>query len=106
MSECTFRSKPRLRLSYRGKSLVSGVTARVAPTLSNSSFEGAQLSGAERTPAVPEKTQDERSVAPQLLGGVETAVGVWQEEMWRGVSDLQRVRCHICVAQPPHEVAV
>jgi hypothetical protein len=29
----------RLRLSYRGKSLVSGVTtARVAPTLSNSSF--------------------------------------------------------------------
>ena len=29
----------------------------------------------------------------QLLGGVETAVGVWQEEVWRGVSDLQRVRC-------------
>jgi len=35
----TFRSKPRLRSSCRGKSLVSDVTtARGAPTLSNSSF--------------------------------------------------------------------
>jgi len=24
---------------------------------------------------------------------VETAVGVWQEEVWRGVADFQRVRC-------------
>jgi hypothetical protein len=69
-------------------------------------LRGAQRSGAERTPAVSEETQDEGSVAAQLLGGVETAVGVWQEEIWRGVSDLQRVRCHVCIAQPAHEVAV
>ena len=37
-------------------------------------LEGAQLSGAERTPAASEETQDEGSVAAQLLGGVETAV--------------------------------
>ena len=42
-------------------------------------LEGAQLSGAERTPAASEETH-ERSVAAQLLGGAETAVGVWQEE--------------------------
>ena len=93
-------------MSCRGKSLVSGVTTtRVAPTLSNSFSEGAQLSGAERTPAASEETQDEGSVAAQLLGGVETAVGVWQEEIWRGVSALQRMRC-VCIAQPAHEVAV
>ena len=67
--------------------------------------EGVQLSGAERRPAASEETQDEGSVAAQLLGGVETAVGVWQEEIWRGVSDLQRVR-RACIAQPAHEVAV
>jgi hypothetical protein len=37
---------------------------------------------------------------------VEMAVGVWQEEVWRGVSDLQRVRCHVCIAGSAHEVAV
>ena len=34
-------------------------------------------------PAASEETQDEGSVAAQLLGGVETAVGVWQEEIWQ-----------------------
>ena len=77
-----------------------------APELILRGLEGAQLSGAERRPAASEETQDEGSVAAQLLGGVETAVGVWQEEIWRGVSDLQRVRCHVCIAQPAHEVAV
>ena len=67
-------------------------------------LEGAQLSGAERTPAASEETQDEGSVAARLLGGVETAVGAWQEEGWRGV--FQRVRCHVYIAQPAHEVAV
>ena len=38
--------------------------------------ESAQLSGAERTPAASEETQDEGSVVAQLLGGVETAVAV------------------------------
>jgi hypothetical protein len=87
--------RSRLRLSCRGKSLVSGVTtARVAPTLELilRGLEVAQLSGAERTPAASDETQDDGSVAAQLLGGVETAVGVWQEEIWRGVSDLQRAR--------------
>ena len=37
----------------------------------------------------------------QLLGGVETAVGVWQEEVWRGVSDLRAM--HVSLAQPAHE---
>ena len=54
-------------------------------------LEGAQLSGAEPRSAASKETQDDGSVAVQLLGGVETSVGVWQEEIWRGVSDLQRV---------------
>ena len=62
-------------------------------------LEGAQLSGAERRPAASEETQEEGSAAAELLGGVETAVSVWQEEIWRGVSDLQRVRC-VCIARP------
>src|SRR4051812_21350979 len=37
-------------------------------------LEGAQLSGAERTPAASEETQDKGSVAAKLFGGVETAV--------------------------------
>src|SRR5438477_6064433 len=56
--------------------------------------------------AASEETQDEGSVAAQLLGGVETAVGARQEEVWREFSELQRVRCHVCIAQPAHEVAV
>jgi hypothetical protein len=36
---------------------------------------------------------------------LETAVSVWQEEIWRGVSDLQRVR-YVCIARPTHKVAV
>ena len=97
-------------MSYRGKSLVSGVTtARVARTLSNSPFaawraHSSAVQNGYQPP--PKKTQDEGSVAAQLLGGVETAVGVWQEEIWRGVSDLQHVRCHVCIAQPAHEVGV
>jgi hypothetical protein len=54
--------------------------------------------------AASEEAQDEGSVAAQLLEGVETAVGVWQKEGWRGV--IQRVRCHVCIAQPAHEVVV
>ena len=69
-------------------------------------LEGAQLSGAERTPAASEETQDEGSVAAQLLGGVETAVGVRQEEVRCVVSDLQRVRCHVCIAEPAYEAVV
>ena len=29
-----------------------------------------------------------------------------QEEVWRVVADLQRVRCHVCIAEPTHEVVV
>src|SRR6185437_16065722 len=36
--------------------------------------------------AVLEDTQDEGAVTAQLLRGVETAVGVRQEEVWLGVS--------------------
>ena len=43
-------------------------------------LEVAQLSGAGQTSAASQETQDEGSVAAQLLGGVEMAVGVWQEE--------------------------
>ena len=88
-------------MSCRGKFLVSGVTTARADALELilRGLEGAQLSGAERRPAASEETRDKGSVAAQLLGGVETAVGVWQEEIWRGVSDLQRVRC-VCIAQP------
>ena len=84
------------------------MTARVAPTLSNSFFAAwrAHSSAVQNGhPAASEETQDEGSVAAQLLGGVETAVGVWQEEIWQGVSDLQRVR-RACIAQPTHEVAL
>jgi hypothetical protein len=34
------------------------------------------------------------------------AVVVRQEEVWRGVSDLQGLRCHVRIAQPDHEVAL
>ena len=93
-----------------GKSLVSGVTtARDAPTVSNSSFgawraHSSAVQNGYQPP--PKKTQDEGSVAAQLLGAVETAVGVCQEEIWRGVSELQCVRFHVCIAQPAHEAAV
>jgi hypothetical protein len=82
MSESTFRSEPRLRFSCRGKSLVSGVTTARADALELilRGLEGAQLSGAERRLAAPEETQDEGSVAAQLLGGVVTAVGVWRRK--------------------------
>ncbi len=97
-------------MSCRGKSIVSGghdCEGRAdAFELILRCLEGAQLSRAERTPAASEETQDEGCVAAQLLGGAETAVGVWQEEMGRGVSDLKRVRCHVCIAQPAREVAV
>lgn len=54
------------------------------PTLSDSSFavwRAQQLSSAERKPAAWEETQDEGLAAVQLLGGVEMAVSVWQEEI-------------------------
>ena len=73
-------------MSCRGKSLVSGVDCegRVdALELILRGLERAQLSGRERRPAASEETKDEGSVAAQLLGGVETAVGVWQEEIWQ-----------------------
>ena len=54
----------------------------------------------------PRKTQDQGSAAAQLLGRVETTVGVREEEVRRGVSGLQRVRCHVCVAEPALEVVV
>jgi hypothetical protein len=109
MSESTLRSKLRLRLSLLREVSRLGCHAcegrADALELILRGLEGAQLSGAERRPAASEETRDKGSVAAQLLGGVETAVGVWQEEIWRGVSDLQRVRC-VCIAQPAHEVAV
>jgi hypothetical protein len=67
------------------------MTARVAPTLSNSFFAAwrAHSSAVQNGDQPPRKeTQDEGSVSAQLLGGVETAIRVWQEEIWRGVSDL------------------
>ena len=72
-----------------------------SPDLSFAVWRAQQLSGAERRPAAWEETQDEGSAAVQLLGGVETAVSVWQEEIWRGVSDLQRVRCRLFRAANP-----
>src|SRR5947208_15840421 len=63
--------------------------ASCPPEPSSPSFRGRPATAAS------EETQDEGSVAAQLLGGVETSVGVWQEEVWRGVSDVQRVRCHV-----------
>jgi len=69
-------------------------------------MKSAELRGAERAPAASEETQEQGSVAAQLLGGVETAVGIRQKKVWRVVSDLQRVRCHVCIPKPAHEVVV
>ena len=68
-------------------------------------LEGAQLSGAERTPAASEETQDEGPLRRSC------------SEEWRRPSASGRrksARClrpstramHVCIAQPAHEVAV
>ena len=93
-------------MSCRGKSRVSGVTtARVAPTLSNSSFAAwrAYSSAVQNGHQPPRKKLRTRvgcgAAARRSGDGRRRLAG----GIWRGVSDLQRVRCHVCVAQPAHE---
>ena len=64
-------------------------------------LEGAQPSGAERTPAASEETQDEGSVAAQLLGGVETAVGVWRGNLARCLRPSTRTMPRLYRAASP-----